>query len=276
MADRIDTPSDVVSACLEAFADRDVERFLTLADERVRWQPASALLAPHRAAVERYVGHDGIRRWFEDAAAWVGYTLRPLRSQEHGDKVFVPVVATLVADDEWLARAVFFVFTVRDGKIVDLCSWLSEREARAHAELPAARASLATDPLNAGSLQFPADASALGQVRTRLREVTADAGMTSGFASDLLVAITEAITNAIAHGRPYDDGTIRLGWAVEDDLFAICIDDCGQFGGDREPEAASEEHGRGMAVMQLLVDELTIEARADGTTVRLAKRLACD
>jgi anti-sigma regulatory factor (Ser/Thr protein kinase)/ketosteroid isomerase-like protein len=261
----------VVAACFAAFGARDRDRFLELVGEDVRWCPANTLLAPETATRSQYEGHDGIREWFDDVVAWEGYSVEILSFEELGGTVFVPAVATLAADDVWLTRAVFFVFTVQEGKVADLRTWDREDEARAAAGLPPVRAALAEDASDTGTLEVPADPSELGNVRGVLRAEASGAGLDAVGVNDLLVAVTEAVTNAIAHGKPHADGTIRLRWGRERDVLAVCVEDRGHFrgssGGDRE------EHGRGIAVMRLLVDDLSIEAAAGSTVVRLAKRL---
>ena len=264
----------MVAACFKAFADRDVERFLELVHEDVKWRPASTLLAPEPGAPRVYEGHDGVRQWFVDAASWTGYTVKTYGFHADGDRVLVPAVATLAREAMWLTRAVYFVFTVRDGKVSDLCSWKREDEAREHAELPPAEAALAPDAVEGGALQVEADPSQLREVRGRLREAAQWIGMDPVCSNDLLVAVTEAVTNAITHGRPDEDGTIGLQWGVEEDMLAVCVEDRGQFNPEQDPQSPRVDHGRGIAVMRLLVDELTIEARRGLTRVRLAKRLS--
>lgn len=268
-------PADVVAACFEAFGRRDSERFVELVTEDVRWQPASSLLAPRSRSPSSYHGHEGIRSWFADASTWIGYTVQTLDPQVAGEKVFVPAVATLAGETDWLTRAVFFVFTVRDGRVAELATWEREDDARAAAGLPPVNASLAPDAAGTGSLQVPASASRLGEIRTTLRDVASAAGLDEGATNDLLVAVTEAVGNAITHGRAEEDGTIQIRWGIENqELLAVCIHARGEFSRDRQSAPEREDHGRGLAVMRLLVDDMAIESARDRTSVRLGKRFA--
>ena len=261
--------SEVVAACFAAFGARDVDGFLRLVHEDVTWQPSSTLLAFGGTGGNGYLGHEGIRAWFRDMAAWDGYSVRTLGAHESGDRVLVPAVATLVHDATWLSRAVAFVFTLRDGRVSELRTFAREDEARRYAGVAAAVAEIAPDASDTGSLRMPADPAEVSGVRERLRAVAEGAEMDPPAVNDLLVAVTEALTNAITHGRPDEQGTIRVRWGREEDVLAVCVEDRGTFDG-RDAETR-EDHGRGLAVMRLLLDDLAIEARADRTLVRLAK-----
>lgn len=263
------SPRDVVAAAFAAFEQRDLARFLRHVDEDVEWLPASSLLVPAGPEPAPYRGHDGIREWFADAGSWIGYGVRIVETLERHNRVYAAAVATLVGETAWLTRAVYFVFTVHGERIASLRSWESEGDARTDAGLPPASAELASDAHSRGSLRVEADPSQLAVVRGEVRTAATEAGLGPEETNDLLVALTEAVTNAIAHGRPAPDGTIGVRWAHERDRLAVCVDDNGSFGDDE----SSEHHGRGIAVMRLLVDELAIDAREGRTVVRLAKLL---
>ena len=264
--------SDVVARCFAAFGARDPDAFLKLVHDDVTWQPASTLLAGEPGA-RPYEGRAGILDWFRDVADLEGYRVQTLGFHESGDRVLVPAVATLATDITWLTRAVYFVFTVRDGRVAALRSFEREDEARREAGVPPVVAAIADDAVDPGSLQVRADPAELASVRSTLREAAVRAGMDPAAANDLLVAVTEAMTNAITHGRPDEEGRIGLHWGREGDMLAVCVDDRGRFTSYDARDQGREDHGRGIAVMSLLVDDLAIEAREDRTLVRLAKRL---
>lgn len=267
------SPKQVVAECFRAFAARDVDAFLGFVHPEVVWQPASALFAPDDARASVYHGHEGIRRWFADVAGWTGYSVRTLSFDDSGDYVFVPAVATLAIDATWLTRAVYYVFGVRDGRVVALASWAREDEARQQAGLPPRHAALGAGAIGGGELKMPAEAAQVGRVRAMLRETADAVGMDAAQAYDLLVAVTEAIGNALVHGEADSENRIDVRWGVEDDMLVVCVGDCGRYSAADTLEPERADHGRGIGVMRLLVDDMTIEARDDGTRVRLAKRL---
>lgn len=273
MGEPASSPGAVAAACFQAFAARDVERFLALVGERVRWHPSSTLVAPAGARTEPYEGHDGVRAWFEDVTTWRGYGVRPLGFEERGDRVLVDAVVTLATEDAWITRAVAFVFTVPDGRVVELRSFARGDEARRYAGLAPVSAGFAPGADMRGEIELSPDPARLADVRAALRGAAREAGMDDAATNDLLVAVTEAVSNAIAHGPPDRGGSIAVRWAREDALLAVSVEGDGTFGGGQRAADAGD-HGRGIAVMRLLVDELVIEPRSDRTLVRLAKRLA--
>lgn len=260
--------------CFRAFAARDVDAFLRLVHPDVVWQPASAVFAPDDSRAPVYHGHAGIRSWFADVGGWTGYSVRTLGFDDSGGYVFVPAVATLAIDATWLTRAVYYVFSVRDARVAALASWAREDDARRQAGLPLPRAGLDAGAIGGGELRMPAEPAQVGRVRATLREAADAVGMDAGQTNDLLVAVTEAIGNALVHGEADSDNTIEVKWGVEEDMLVVCVGDCGRYSVADTLEADRVDHGRGIGVMRLLVDDMTIEARDDGTRVRLAKRLA--
>ncbi len=89
---------------------------------------------------------------------------------------------------------------------------------------------------------------------------------------EFVVAVNEAVTNAIRHGSPAADGTI--GVSLESDRASIVcsVCDCGPFvPPSREADPTSDEGGRGFAFMQALTDEVELVVGPHATIVRLRK-----
>jgi len=92
---------------------------------------------------------------------------------------------------------------------------------------------------------------------------------------DLVLATSEAVTNAILHGRACDGDAITLQVRLGPTLAAITVEDCGTF---RGPPRASlpdglAHNGRGLPIMAIVCDEVQVDRRAGGTAVRLLKHL---
>jgi anti-sigma regulatory factor (Ser/Thr protein kinase) len=87
-------------------------------------------------------------------------------------------------------------------------------------------------------------------------------------------AVNEAVSNAIEHGRPARDGTIRMSVGEEADALVFCIEDYGTFAPKAPGVEALPERGRGLAFMAAFVDEVDVTRGAHGTLVRLCKRRA--
>ena len=90
----------------------------------------------------------------------------------------------------------------------------------------------------------------------------------------ITVATNEAISNAMEHGLPCDDGRFHLAAAVESGSFVFSVRDCGEFeSAAAAPPDPLAERGRGFAFMNLLMDEVRLHAGTGETVLRLEKRL---
>jgi stage II sporulation protein AB (anti-sigma F factor) len=95
---------------------------------------------------------------------------------------------------------------------------------------------------------------------------------------DLLVALQEALANAALHGCG-DDASKQIHCSVEADLekIRVVIRDPGpgfdveRLANPKYFDTSTAEHGRGIALMRGLVDEL--EFHHGGSELRLCKRL---
>jgi anti-sigma regulatory factor (Ser/Thr protein kinase)/ketosteroid isomerase-like protein len=148
--------------------------------------------------------------------------------------------------------------------------------------------SLSTDPpkiahsarfSNVPAVQPHALAIAPGPVgladgRNFIDHALAEAGFDAGARYQITVATNEAVSNAIEHGAPCGDGRFHLAASVENGSFVFSVRDCGRFEDSPTPEPDPvAERGRGFAFMNLLMDEVRVDARAGETVLRLAKRL---
>jgi serine/threonine-protein kinase RsbW len=122
-------------------------------------------------------------------------------------------------------------------------------------------------PAGATTITLPA---AVGSVPA-IRRLTARAARANG-ADDatcevLLLAVSEAATNAVLHAYPDEAGTVHLRIAREDGGIAVtvCDDGRGLPGGGESPGL-----GMGMAIIAEVADRLEIDSdRAAGTEVRM-------
>ncbi len=120
------------------------------------------------------------------------------------------------------------------------------------------------------ALRFPADAREVAPVRHQLREWLQGSGFGEDEASDLVLAVSEAVNNSVEHAYPAPArGTVevraRLG---RDGTVDIDVTDHGQW---RVPPPALTMRGRGLLLMRESVDEVVIDRSARGTTVRLRR-----
>ena len=121
-------------------------------------------------------------------------------------------------------------------------------------------------------LSFPADPNHLAPTRNALRRWLAAVGMDPDHTQDVLVAAGEAVTNAIEHGhRDSHGGTISLRATFVVDQVQLTITDTGRW---KSPQSGNSHRGRGVAIMEALMDEVSIHPDTAGTTVHLSTRIS--
>lgn len=108
--------------------------------------------------------------------------------------------------------------------------------------------------------------------RRRVASVAERSGLRGQALFDFLLAVGEALNNAVWHGSPtreFDEVTVRVG-TVGGAMVAE-ITDRGE-GLERSPISppdALDPSGRGIPFMRLLVDDLRYDCHQGGTTVQL-------
>jgi anti-sigma regulatory factor (Ser/Thr protein kinase) len=125
-------------------------------------------------------------------------------------------------------------------------------------------------------LAFPADTAQLRPVRARLRRWLVDScGLSTPLAQDALVAAGEAVANAIEHGHRDNPGQeIRLRATVTADLLRVTVADTGRWL-PSGPEPA-QYRGKGLSLMRAMMDHVSIDTDAAGTTVTMDVRITRD
>ncbi len=117
-------------------------------------------------------------------------------------------------------------------------------------------------------LTFPADRGELRPVRAALRSWLGRCGLSRWMIQDVLVATGEACANAIEHGHRDAPGQpIRLRAEVTVTRLRLTVTDTGRWRAARS--AADPLRGHGIALMGALMEQVTIERGAAGTTVNM-------
>jgi anti-sigma regulatory factor (Ser/Thr protein kinase) len=117
--------------------------------------------------------------------------------------------------------------------------------------------------------RWPADADVLANLRHLLRRWLRQHGATDDEIYDITVACQEACANAVEHayapgGEAFEVDASRTGREIE-----IAIRDHGQW-----RRARGAHRGRGMPMMEALMDSVHVQHTADGTVVVLRRTLA--
>ena len=133
-----------------------------------------------------------------------------------------------------------------------------------------------TNEQNRGvQVQALADKSSLSGIRKIIRSELKDAEAPASESFDCLVAVTEACTNALVHGRGESEAPDpEIGWEIDSACARFYIRDFApQQTPSTKPAAKGEERdgGYGLKMMRQLMDEVDIRFSPEGTTVMLVK-----
>ena len=117
-------------------------------------------------------------------------------------------------------------------------------------------------------VQFPVEPESLAQMRSMLRRWLTHARAGGREVAEIITACGEAATNAIEHaggvaGLPFD-----IAGRVMDGEVEISVHDHGAW---REPREGDQ--GRGLALMEALMDTVAVAPSPTGTTVRMTRKL---
>jgi anti-sigma regulatory factor (Ser/Thr protein kinase) len=110
--------------------------------------------------------------------------------------------------------------------------------------------------------------------RTIVREAASEQGLDDSSVWDLMLATTEAVTNAVLHGQAcVDGGAIRLRIQASELGLFVEVCDCGRFLRRNGPRPLDSPGGRGIPLMSAVTDDFELTPAAGGTRVRFGKRV---
>jgi anti-sigma regulatory factor (Ser/Thr protein kinase) len=118
-------------------------------------------------------------------------------------------------------------------------------------------------------LDMPSEPSALGSLRGLLRRWLAQVEASDADVHAIVMACGEACTNAIEHSGAAADETIAFTAVLHDGEVEVTVSDRGRWREHRPPS----EQGRGLDLIEALMDEVDVAPGPHGTTVRLRRRL---
>lgn len=117
------------------------------------------------------------------------------------------------------------------------------------------------------SFTLPARSDTLASLRAILRRWMGQADIRDEDAYDVLVSCGEACTNAIEHAYGPGDGSFDVEAWIDGGVHVV-VRDAGRW---REPRPSIR--GRGLSIMQGLMDEVRIDSNENGTQVHMFKQL---
>jgi anti-sigma regulatory factor (Ser/Thr protein kinase) len=118
---------------------------------------------------------------------------------------------------------------------------------------------------------LPATPASAQDARSIVREAAAEAGLDGEPAWDLMLASTEAITNAMQHGKAWPNDCVLFVTEPCPRGLRVEVCDLGSFDSALEPAPLEATSGRGMQIIAALVDRLEVRTGEGCTLVRLEK-----
>ncbi|MFH0522210.1 ATP-binding protein [Streptomyces sp. M41] len=115
---------------------------------------------------------------------------------------------------------------------------------------------------------LPHTPGAVSGVRRRIRAVLADWNLAADRVEDVLLVVSELLTNAVVHALP--PATLTLSWSRPDLRGAVRVEvtDMGPAcpAGLAAPAHDPDEHGRGLDIVTALAARCGVDAHAGGTS----------
>jgi anti-sigma regulatory factor (Ser/Thr protein kinase) len=123
------------------------------------------------------------------------------------------------------------------------------------------------------TIRIPAELEAVYGLRQHVRALGERDGLSPEHIDDLVLAVSEAATNAIRYGSP-SGGETEIRWTRKDRCIRVEVEDTGVFRKRIPIPDLEEAHGRGIPLIIALMDEMHIRegtSRRPGTVIRLVK-----
>ena len=156
------------------------------------------------------------------------------------------------------------------------------RSANVRADLRPAFAGRSAGSLLEIDAWIPSEISNISPLVERLMRLIEGSHCIAGEESAVELALREALSNAVVHGNALDAHKlvhVRCRCNVGRGISVIVSDQGQGFDPRTVPDSVTVEnleadHGRGIHLMKLAMDEVSFEQR--GTEVHMSKRLACN
>ena len=135
---------------------------------------------------------------------------------------------------------------------------------------------------NKMSLSFTATSENEAFARVSVSAFVSQLDPTLSDLSDIKVAVSEAVTNAIIHGYENMSGDVYLECSYADDIVYILVKDCGKGIANIEEamqplytsKPDMERSGMGFTVMESFMDTVSVESVPnEGTKIIMSKKL---
>ena len=117
---------------------------------------------------------------------------------------------------------------------------------------------------------LPYELASAAVARRHVTDMLRRQGVSPDRCDDAALVVSELVGNALRHGRPLPDGTLRVTWSLDGHRLRVEVTD---GGGATKPElrpAAQRQmtvSGRGLAIIDVVAEAWGSHSEAGGTTV---------
>jgi anti-sigma regulatory factor (Ser/Thr protein kinase) len=120
---------------------------------------------------------------------------------------------------------------------------------------------------------LPAEPESATRARALVRKAALERGLGDDGAWSLMLATSEAVSNAVLHGTPCSRGErgILVRMLPWNDGLCVEVCDCGRFDSAPLPPGPEASHGRGLPIIAAVVDHFEVVPDGPLTRVRFAK-----
>jgi serine phosphatase RsbU (regulator of sigma subunit)/anti-sigma regulatory factor (Ser/Thr protein kinase) len=118
-------------------------------------------------------------------------------------------------------------------------------------------------------LRVPSEAAQLASVRRSLRGWLLAAGSDPEVAEEIVLAVSEACANAMEHPRSPRERFVEVEASATDGVVSLLVRDSGRW----RPLVSTAERGRGLRIIEQLMDRVERSESDDGTELRLVRSL---
>ena len=127
-------------------------------------------------------------------------------------------------------------------------------------------------------LHLPSDFNSLADVEILIDKVCSNLGVQEEAYGNVLIAVTEAVNNAIQHGNAFSSELlVKVAVGDKSDEFCFTIKDGGKgFDFDALPDPTApenmlKENGRGIFLMRNLADDVVYEEPGNEVSIYFSK-----
>jgi serine/threonine-protein kinase RsbW len=121
------------------------------------------------------------------------------------------------------------------------------------------------------SLSLPRRPVALGLMRQELRQWLDGRGVGRDDTVEIVLASSEACANAMEHPRDAGRAAIEVDARARPREVEIVVRDFGSWNGGAAPAAGTR--GRGLGMIRALMDDVSVVAGPQGTSITMRRRL---